>query len=105
MSKIKRYINFLAEEILVIKNAKLEYITTKTNNYNNKELSYFEIKDKSILQKLKQYSEDSDFKLPFFSSNKGGSTILKAKQKYVKVNSLPRNDKTHTENRKYTDIN
>ena len=88
----------------MIRNAKLEYVTTKTDNYNN-ELSYFKIKDKSFLQKLEQYSEDCDFKLPFFSSNKGGSTILKAKQKYVKVNSLPRNDETHTENRKYTDVN
>ena len=79
------------EEILVIKNAKLEYITTKTDNYNN-ELSYFKIKDKSIIQKLEKYSEDSDFKLPIFASNKGKSKILKAKQKYVKVNSLPKNE-------------
>ena len=88
----------------MIRKAKLEYVTTRTDNFNN-ELSYFKTKDKSILQKLKQYSEDSDFKLPSFSSNKGGSTILKAKQKYVKVNSLPRNDETHTESTKYTDIN
>ena len=45
------------EEILVIKNAKLEYITTKTNN-NNNESSYFKIKDKSITQKLDKYNKD-----------------------------------------------
>ena len=69
MSNIKIYRNFLAEEILVIKNAKLEHITTKTDNYSN-EWSYFKIKDKSIIQKLEKYGKDSDFKLPFFSSNK-----------------------------------
>ena len=79
------------EEILVIKNAKLEYITTKTDNYNN-ELSYFKIKDKSITQKLKKYNEDPDFKLPIFSSNKGKSKISKARQEYVKVNCLPKNE-------------
>jgi hypothetical protein len=88
--------------MLAIKKAKLEYITTKTNNNN---LSYFKIKDTSIIQKLEKYSEDSDIKLPFFSSNKRKSKILKSKQMYVKVNSLPNNDETHTENTKYTDIN
>ena len=43
------------EEILVIKNAKLEYVTTKTDNCNN-ELFYVKIKDKSIIRKLKKYS-------------------------------------------------
>ena len=86
----------------MIEKAKLEYITTKTDNNN---LSYFKIKDKSIIQKLERYSDDSDFKLPFFSSNKRKSKILKSNQVYVKVNSLPNNDETHTENTKYTDIN
>jgi hypothetical protein len=92
--------------MLAIKKAKLEYITTKTDNNN---LSYFKIKDKSIIQKLDKYSEDSDIKLPFFSSNKRKSKILKSKQMYVKVNSLPnqimmkhtpktQNTRTSTEN-------
>jgi hypothetical protein len=42
-------------EILVIKNAKLEYVTTKTDNYNN-DLSYVKIKDKSIIRKLENNS-------------------------------------------------
>jgi hypothetical protein len=91
MSKEKIYRNIMDEEILVIKNAKLEYITTKTDNYNN-ELSYFKIKDKTILQKLEKYTEDPDIKLPIFASSKGKSKILKAKQKYVKVNNLPKNE-------------
>jgi hypothetical protein len=90
-SKEKIYRNIMDEEILVIKNAKLEYITTKTDNYNN-ELSYFKIKDKTILQKLEKYTEDPDIKLPIFASSKGKSKILKAKQKYVKVNNLPKNE-------------
>ena len=68
----------------MIKNAKLEYITTKTDNYNN-ELSSFKIKDKSITQKLEKYNEDPDFKLPIFSSNKGKSKILKAKTGLLNV--------------------
>ena len=90
----------------MIEKAKLEYITTKTDNNN---LSYFKIKDKSIIQKLEKYSEDSDIELPFFSSNKRKSKILKSKQMYVKVNSLPnqimmkhtpktQNTRTSTEN-------
>ena len=86
----------------MIEKGKLEYITTKTDNNN---ISYFKIKDKSIIQKLEKYSEDSDIKLPFSSSNKRKSKILKSKQMYVKVNSLPNNDEKHTENTKYTDIN
>ena len=44
-------------EILVIKNAKLEYVTTKTDNYSN-DLIYVKIKDKSITQKLDKYNKD-----------------------------------------------
>ena len=97
----------------MIEKAKLEYITTKTDNNN---LSYFKIKDKSIIQKLDKYSEDSDIKLPFFSSNKRKSKILKSKQMYVKVNSLPnqimmkhtpkaQNTRTSTENCTSTPFN
>ena len=42
-------------EILVIKNAKLEYVTKKTDNYSN-DLSYVKIKDKSIIRKLENNS-------------------------------------------------
>ena len=91
----------------MIKKAKLEYITKKKTDNNN--LCYFKIKDKSIIQKLEKYSEDSEIKLPFFSSNKRKSKILQSKQMYVKVNSLPnqimmkhtpktQNTRTSTEN-------
>ena len=54
MSK-KNYRNLIDGEILVIKNAKLEYVTTKTDNYSN-DLSYVKIKDKSIIRKLENNS-------------------------------------------------
>ena len=78
------------DEILVIKNAKLEYLTTKTNNYDN-EISYFKIKDKGVDQKLEKYN-DPEFKIPTFTSDKGKSKILKAKHKYVKLKNLSRGD-------------
>ena len=78
------------DEVLVIKNAKLEYLTTKTDNYDN-EVSYFKIKDKSVQSKLEKYSTD-DFRIPTFNSDNGKSQILKAKHKYVKVKSLSKSD-------------
>ena len=56
------------DETLVIKNAKLEYLTTKTDNYDN-EISYFKIKDKGVDQKLEKYN-DPEFKIPTFNSDK-----------------------------------
>ena len=80
----------MEEENLVIKNAKLEYLTTKTDNYDN-EVSYFKIKDKVIEQKLEKYNKPN-FKLPFFISDKGNAKILKTKQKYVKVKNLSKGE-------------
>jgi hypothetical protein len=54
MSK-KNYRNLMDGEVLVIKNTKLEYVTTKTDNYSN-DLSYVKIKDKSIIRKLENNS-------------------------------------------------
>ena len=79
------------DEILVIKNAKLEYITTKTDNYD-KEVSYFKIKDKVVGQKLEKYNDEPDFKLPIFNTDKGKGKLLKAKHKYVKVKDMSKND-------------
>ena len=69
------------EENIVIKNVRVEYITTKLDTYNN-EISYFKIKDKNIEQKFKPIMKDK-FKLPWFKTDKN-QTIIKVKQKYIK---------------------
>ena len=66
------------DEILVIKNAKLEYITTKTDNYDN-EVSYFKIKDKVVEQKLEKYKDEPEFKLPIFNMEKGKRKTFESK--------------------------
>ena len=53
-------------ENILIKNAKLEYLTTKTDNYDN-EASYFKIIDKTIENKMQKWNND-DFKMPFFKA-------------------------------------
>ena len=73
------------EENIVIKNIRVEYITTKTDNYNY-ELRYFKIKDKSIEQKNKPFIKEQ-YKLPWFKTDKG-QNILKVKQKYIKLKEL-----------------
>ena len=57
------------DEVLVIKNAKLEYITTKTDNYDN-EIAYFKIKDKNVEHKLEKYDKP-EFRIPTVNSDKG----------------------------------
>ena len=59
------------DKILVIKNPKLEYLTTKSDNYDN-EISYCKIKDKNVDQKLEKYNTP-EFKIPTFNSDKGKS--------------------------------
>ena len=51
-------------ENILIKNARLEYLTTKTDDYDN-EISYFKITDKVIESKMQKWNDD-DFKMPFF---------------------------------------
>ena len=80
----------MEKENIVVKNVKLEFIATKTDNYDN-ELSYFKIKDKTIEKKMAEYITE-DFKIPWFSSDSGKSKILKVKQKYVKLKNLNRSD-------------
>ena len=54
------------EEKVVIKNVKAEYITTKTDKYDN-EICYFKLRDKNIDSKVAPLMKDS-FNLPLFKS-------------------------------------
>ena len=73
------------DEITIIKNVRVVYITTKTGRYNN-EQAYFKIKDKNIEQKFASIIEDG-FNLPWFKPSEGkGQYILKVKSKYIKLN-------------------
>ena len=76
------------DEIIVIKNVRVVYITTKQDRYNN-EQAYFKIKDKNIEPKFSPIIKDG-FNLPWFKSDKG-QYILKVKSKYVKLNE-PKKD-------------
>ena len=77
-------------ENILIKNAKLEYLTTKTDSYDN-EVSYFKIIDKTIENKMQKWNND-DFKMPFFKSKQGQDKILKVKQKYIKIKNLTKDE-------------
>ena len=76
------YCNLIVEEKVVIKNARLEFITTKTDKYDN-ETCYFKLKHKNVEQKFGAIIKDG-FKLPWFKSDKG-QNILKVKTKYNKL--------------------
>ena len=78
---------YMDEENVVIKNIRVEYITTKLDKYNT-ELSYFKMKDRNIEQKFKQIIKES-YKLPWFKTEKG-QYILKVKHIYVKVPDPPK---------------
>jgi len=77
-------------ENILIKNAKLEYLTTKTDNYDN-EVSYFKIIDKTIENKMQKWNND-DFKMPFFKAKQGKDQILKVKQKYIRIKNLTKEE-------------
>ena len=67
---------------IVIKGAKVTYMTTKTDLYKN-ENSYFEISKKDIDIKFNKVSVDG-YKLPWFAGD-DGKYILKVKSKNVKL--------------------
>jgi len=71
----------MADEKVVVKNVRVEYLSTKQDKYDN-EMSYFKIKDKNIDQKFGTIKEN--YNLPWFKSE-NGQTILKVKSKYVKL--------------------
>ena len=72
----------MTDERVLIKSVRVEYIITKPDAYDN-ELSYFKIIDKKIDQKFVALIKDN-FKNPWFKTDKG-QTILKVKQKYMKL--------------------
>ena len=68
------------EDKLLIKNCKVDFVTTKTDNYNN-DISYFKLVDKNIDQKYSTVIKP-DLKLPWFKTDKQAN-ILKVKPKYI----------------------
>ncbi len=69
----------------MIKNCKVEFVTTKTDNYDN-DISYFKLLDKNIDQKYSALTKN-DFKLPWFKTDKQ-TNILKVKPKYIDIKEL-----------------
>ena len=76
---------------VIIKNLKLEYISTKKDKYDN-EYVYFKIKETNIEKKFTALCIDNESKfiLPYFKTTKGKQEtyLLKVKKKYVKLNDL-----------------
>jgi len=73
------------EDKILIKNCKVEFVTTKTDNYNN-DITYFKLLDKNIDQKYAAVIK-TDSKLPWFKTDKQ-AYILKVKPKYINKNEL-----------------
>ena len=77
------------DEKFSIKHVKAEYITTKTDKYEN-EICYFKMKDKSFELKFAPLMKDS-YILPWFKTDKG-QYILKVKTKYCKTKELKKEE-------------
>ena len=75
----------MEDDKIVIKNVKVEYITTQTDAFEN-EICYFKLKDKNIESKFAPIMKDG-FKLPWFKSDKG-YYLLKVKTKYNKLEQM-----------------
>ena len=75
----------MEDEQVGIKTVRVEYITTKTDKFDN-ELSSFKLRDKNIESKFSPLIKES-FRLPWFKSDKG-QYILKVKPKYCKMKEL-----------------
>jgi hypothetical protein len=73
------------EDKVLLKNCRVEFITTKTDNYNN-EFSYFKLVDKHIDTKY-SFIIKPDYKLPWFKTDKQAN-ILKVKPKYITKNEF-----------------
>ena len=73
------------DDKVVIKNVKVEYITTKTDAFEN-EICYFKLKEKNIESKFVAIMKDG-FRLPWFKSDKG-YYLPKVKTKYNKMKAL-----------------
>ncbi len=79
----------MEEENVTVKNVTLEYLSTKSDKYDN-EISYFKIKDKNMDQKFTSINKEN-YKTPYFKTE-NGSYILKAKTKYLKLKELRKDD-------------
>ena len=80
----------MEDDKVVIKNVKVEYITTKFDKYEN-EICYFKLRDKNIDSKFAALMKDDTFNLPWFKSEKG-QYILKAKKKYSKTKEFTKDE-------------
>ena len=74
----------MAEDKVIIKNIKLEYISTKTDNYNNNQV-YFKVL-KGQENKFTAINKDG-YHLPYFKTD-DNKYLLKVKSKYVKLDEL-----------------
>ncbi len=77
------------EETMGIKSVRVEYISTKTDKYNN-EIGYFKMRYKSVDSKFATLMKPS-YILPWFKSDKG-HYILKVKTKYCKMKELKKEE-------------
>ena len=75
----------MEDEKVIVKNVRVEYITTKTDKFNN-ETCYFKLKDKNIDTKFSALIKDKH-KTPWFQTDKG-HYILNVKTKYIKLKEL-----------------
>ena len=73
------------EDKIIVKNCKVEFLTTKTDNYDN-DITYFKLVDKSIETKYISVMKP-DLKLPWLKTDKQANR-LKVKPKYVNKNDL-----------------
>ena len=79
----------MEDDKIVIKNVRVEYITTKTDAFEN-EICYFKLKEKNIESKFSAIMKN-DFRLPWFKTDKG-YYLLKVKTKYSKLKILHENE-------------
>ena len=82
----------MADEKVVIKNVRVEFLSSKKDSYDNV-ISYFKLKEKNVEQKFAPIIK-AEHKVPWFKTDKGHS-ILKVKTKYVKLKE-PTKDETMT---------
>ena len=79
----------MEDDKIVIKNVRVEYITTKTDAFDN-EICYFKLKEKNMESKFAAIMKN-DFRLPWFKTDKG-YYLLKVKTKYSKLKVLHENE-------------
>ena len=80
---------YMDEEKIGIKSVRVEYISTKTDKYDN-EIIYFKLRDKNVDLKFVSLIKPS-YILPWFKSDKG-HYILKVKTKYCKMKELKKEE-------------